>query len=542
MCGIVGIHSLDGAKPIDPAVLGAMNDSITHRGPDSAGVYVDPGRVGLAMRRLSIIDVAGGDQPIGNEDGTVQVVYNGEIYNFQERAPRARGEGPPLRDPHRHGGHRPRLRAVRRRLRRALPGHVRVRALGHAPGAAPPRARPRGREAALLHRRRRAAPLRLRDQGAAPAPGRRAAAPAGGGQPLPDLPLRPRAPHHVRGRRGAPRGARPRRRSAAAWTCARTGSSATRSTRASRPTPPCAACASTSRTPCATCLVSDVPLGAFLSGGIDSGAVVALMAKYTPGRVNTFSIGYATGGEAFDERAFAREVAERYGTRAPRVRDDAGRARDRAAPRPRLRPALRGLDGDPDLVPLRADAPPRDGRPLGPRRRRARRGLRAPPGRPPGRAPALDPLVGAPRAAAPPRERAARPGEREPLGPAHQALRPAPRSSRSRTATSRCSRSSPAPRARRCSRRASASRSTSTSRAPTSRRARPGRRRAPAEPGALRRSEALPARRPADAQRSRSPWPTPSRCASPTSTTGCSSSPRGFRRSSSSAAWSASTC
>src|SRR5688572_6508348 len=84
MCGIVGIYSLDGAKPIDPVVLGAMNDSLRHRGPDSFGTHLDPGRVGLAMRRLSIIDVAGGDQPIGNEDGSIQVVYNGEIYNFAE--------------------------------------------------------------------------------------------------------------------------------------------------------------------------------------------------------------------------------------------------------------------------------------------------------------------------------------------------------------------------------------------------------------------------------------------------------------------------
>src|SRR5262245_22613311 len=84
MCGIVGIYSLDGAQPIDPKVLGAMNDSLTHRGPDSSGTYLESGRVGLAMRRLSIIDLSGGDQPIGNEDRSVQVVFNGEIYNFRE--------------------------------------------------------------------------------------------------------------------------------------------------------------------------------------------------------------------------------------------------------------------------------------------------------------------------------------------------------------------------------------------------------------------------------------------------------------------------
>jgi asparagine synthase (glutamine-hydrolysing) len=61
-------------------------------------------------------------------------------------------------------------------------------------------------------------------------------------------------------------------------------------------------------------LISDVPLGAFLSGGIDSGAVVALMARHSNAAVNTFSVGYAAGGEAFDERAFARELALRYAT------------------------------------------------------------------------------------------------------------------------------------------------------------------------------------------------------------------------------------
>src|SRR5262245_31184920 len=93
MCGIVGICSLDGAQPIDTVALGAMNDSILHRGPDSSGVHVDPGRVGIAMRRLSIIDVGGGDQPIGNEDGSVQVVYNGEIYNFRELRTELEGKG-----------------------------------------------------------------------------------------------------------------------------------------------------------------------------------------------------------------------------------------------------------------------------------------------------------------------------------------------------------------------------------------------------------------------------------------------------------------
>ncbi|HEX8647519.1 MAG TPA: asparagine synthase (glutamine-hydrolyzing) [Thermoleophilaceae bacterium] len=83
MCGICGQASLDGVSGRDPAVLSAMNDALVHRGPDSDGMLLD-GPVGLAMRRLSIIDLAGGDQPIANEDGTVHVVQNGEIYNYRE--------------------------------------------------------------------------------------------------------------------------------------------------------------------------------------------------------------------------------------------------------------------------------------------------------------------------------------------------------------------------------------------------------------------------------------------------------------------------
>src|SRR5436190_17280010 len=83
MCGICGLVSLDGATAPDPAALAAMNETLVHRGPDSDGTLIN-GPAGLAMRRLSIIDLDGGDQPIGNEDGRVQVIQNGEIYNYRE--------------------------------------------------------------------------------------------------------------------------------------------------------------------------------------------------------------------------------------------------------------------------------------------------------------------------------------------------------------------------------------------------------------------------------------------------------------------------
>jgi asparagine synthase (glutamine-hydrolysing) len=83
VCGIVGIVAAPGAAPPDEAVARAMNAAITHRGPDDEGIYRDPQAL-LGMRRLSIIDLETGRQPVRNEDGTLCAVFNGEIYNFRE--------------------------------------------------------------------------------------------------------------------------------------------------------------------------------------------------------------------------------------------------------------------------------------------------------------------------------------------------------------------------------------------------------------------------------------------------------------------------
>jgi asparagine synthase (glutamine-hydrolysing) len=83
MCGIVGIINLDRNQPADERTARAMAAAIVHRGPDDEGFYFK-NNVALGMRRLSIIDLVTGHQPIGNEDGSVQVVFNGEIYNFRE--------------------------------------------------------------------------------------------------------------------------------------------------------------------------------------------------------------------------------------------------------------------------------------------------------------------------------------------------------------------------------------------------------------------------------------------------------------------------
>ncbi|MBW3652489.1 MAG: hypothetical protein KY433_02635 [Actinobacteria bacterium] len=79
MCGICGLAALDGGA-VDAAPLAAMSAALVHRGPDDAGALVD-GPVALAARRLAIIDLAGGHQPIASEDGLVHAVQNGEILN-----------------------------------------------------------------------------------------------------------------------------------------------------------------------------------------------------------------------------------------------------------------------------------------------------------------------------------------------------------------------------------------------------------------------------------------------------------------------------
>ena len=83
MCGIVGIVNGDPARPVAHESIRCMCDAIAHRGPDDEGIFVE-GPVGLGMRRLSIIDLAGGHQPVYNEDRSCVIVFNGEIYNYRE--------------------------------------------------------------------------------------------------------------------------------------------------------------------------------------------------------------------------------------------------------------------------------------------------------------------------------------------------------------------------------------------------------------------------------------------------------------------------
>jgi len=92
MCGITGIFDTRGRSPIERSVLHRMNESQHHRGPDEGGLHLEPG-LGLGHRRLSIIDLSTGQQPLFNEDGSVVVVFNGEIYNYQSLIPELQALG-----------------------------------------------------------------------------------------------------------------------------------------------------------------------------------------------------------------------------------------------------------------------------------------------------------------------------------------------------------------------------------------------------------------------------------------------------------------
>ena len=149
MCGICGKLNFDREKVVPHGLIKSMADTIHHRGPDDEGYYVS-GPLGLGFRRLSIIDLAMGHQPLANEDDTVWIVFNGEIYNYQE-----------LREFLLCKGHVFKTRTdtevivhlyeeFGERLRREAARHVRLRHLGQAPREALYRPRSCRHQAALL--------------------------------------------------------------------------------------------------------------------------------------------------------------------------------------------------------------------------------------------------------------------------------------------------------------------------------------------------------------------------------------------------------
>ncbi|MBW7946756.1 MAG: amidotransferase 1, exosortase A system-associated [Sphingomonadaceae bacterium] len=313
MCGIAGYFDQREHRAIPEPVLRAMTDVIAHRGPDGSGVFRAPG-VGLGHRRLSIIDLAGGVQPMPSEDGKVQIVFNGEIYNFREVR----------RD----------LQALGHVFRRDSDTEVIIaawRAWGEACVD-----RLRGmfafaiwdetvRTLFLARDRLGVKPLYYADLG----DGRFIF-----GSELKALLMWPGLPRAIDPRaiedyfaygyvpddkcllsavkklpaghtltlRWGETGARPRRY----WDVAFDGRV--------KGTPEALAEELTARMREAVALrlVADVPVGAFLSGGVDSSAVVALMAGLIDTPVNSCSIGF--DDPAYDETGHAEAIAKRYAT------------------------------------------------------------------------------------------------------------------------------------------------------------------------------------------------------------------------------------
>ncbi len=310
MCGIVGfVGSL--RSTADSGVLGRMNDALRHRGPDGEGSYLDDD-IGLAMRRLAIIDVAGGNQPIFNEDRSVCVVLNGEIYNFQD------------------------LRADLERRGHTFTTNADTEVVVHAYEDAGPACVEQlwGMFALALWDRRHRRLLVARDRlGKKPLVYH---VDASGGlafasefQALFQHPGVPRevdpvaiddflAYMYVPAPRTAYRHVhklRPGHR--LIWENGRITVEPYWKLRFSEKLPLSEDEAldrfgTLFRDAVRRRLISDVPLGAFLSGGMDSSSVVAEMAELSSTPVKTFSIGF--GEQDFNELGYARQVAERFGT------------------------------------------------------------------------------------------------------------------------------------------------------------------------------------------------------------------------------------
>jgi asparagine synthase (glutamine-hydrolysing) len=313
MCGICGLICLDGVSQADPVALAAMNGTLVHRGPDSDGIVVD-GPAGLAARRLSIIDLEGGDQPIANEDRSVHVVQNGEIYNYRQ------------------------LRAELERRGHAFSTHGDTEVLVHLyeeKGTAFVEEL-RGMFAVALWDSRRRRLLLARDRfGIKPLYYRVAGGMLSFGSELKALMRQPGFSRDVDldaleaflafNSIPAPLTIFTESRKLPAGHLLIAEGGEVESRRYARPRPVQAPEVRDDsgkdleaelrhrlRDSVRAHLVSDVPVGVLLSGGIDSSALTALAAEESSERVNTFSIGFEES--SFDELEQARLVADRYGT------------------------------------------------------------------------------------------------------------------------------------------------------------------------------------------------------------------------------------
>lgn len=311
MCGICGVFNFDGA-PVDAASLDAMRDTLVHRGPDEAGAWIDAG-VGLGTRRLSIIDLAHGQQPIWNEDRTIAVVFNGEIYNYPELRERLTGRG-----------HRLRTQSDTEVIVHLYEDHG-AACLAHLDGMfAFALWDARQQEMLLARDRLGEKPLVYfaDDRRLVFASELKALAAAGVPREI-DL----EAAYHYFTLMSVPapltifRQVR-KLRPGHYLTCDRRGTLSVREywdvanwTPASGKREPerLAELGDRLERSVRQRLISDVPLGALLSGGIDSSLMVALMSRLSSAPVKTFSVGFDDEGGA-NELPYARQVARHFGT------------------------------------------------------------------------------------------------------------------------------------------------------------------------------------------------------------------------------------
>ncbi len=313
MCGITGIFDTVGPGTIDPVLLGRMNASQRHRGPDEGGVYIVPG-IGLGHRRLSVIDVATGQQPLHNQDSSVVVVYNGEIYNYQSLMAELQALGHVFHSRSDtevilHAWESWGAQCVQRfrgmfafalwdRNRQTLflaRDRVGVKPLYYALLDDGTLLFGSEMKSILAHGkvRRDIDPLAVEEYfalGYVPAP-------RSIFRSIKKLP----PAHTLSVRRGAPLG-----HPVPYWDVRFTLDSGLSQSDAQ------AELVTRLRDAVAVRLVSEVPLGAFLSGGVDSSAVVALMAGLSPTPVTTCSIGFEAA--EFDESSYAQQVAQRHQT------------------------------------------------------------------------------------------------------------------------------------------------------------------------------------------------------------------------------------
>ncbi len=313
MCGITGIYHLETPKPVDPARIERMCAAMAHRGPDGQGVWTAPG-VGLGHLRLSIIDIAGSPQPMASSDGRAMLVFNGEIYNYRELREELRGSGAQFHTDgdsevilaawqqwgpecvtRLHGMFAFAIYDLSARTLFLARDRLGVKPLFYAPlsdGSVAFASELKGLLANPLLRRE-IDPLAIEDYMTwGYVPDHRSIL-----NSVHKLP----AGHTLLLRHGAPL-PEPQQYWDVSFAQRRKGRASDLE----------AELLHLLRQAVSSRMVADVPLGAFLSGGVDSSAVVALMAEASNAPVKTCSIGFDVA--ALDESAYAQTVATRFGT------------------------------------------------------------------------------------------------------------------------------------------------------------------------------------------------------------------------------------